>query len=55
MKTILISLIGRGNRDDGNIGYRKAVYKFQDAYEAKETAFFGSALYQYLKNKNKDN
>lgn len=56
MKTILISLLGKGsikNNNEGN-GYIKVTYSFDDGRFKHNTAFFGSALYLYLKNKGHD-
>lgn len=51
MKHILISLIGIGRKgNDGEKGYIKTKYKFDDG-SIFETAFFGSALYSYLRSK----
>lgn len=50
MKTVLISFIGKGKKSQGESGYAKTCYGFLDGY-TYETAFFGSALYNYLKEK----
>ncbi|MDI6604039.1 MAG: TIGR02221 family CRISPR-associated protein [Thermoanaerobacteraceae bacterium] len=54
MKTILISFIGKGRTFGNGSGYIKTKYKFDDKCTSDETAFFGSALYKYLKLKEHD-
>jgi len=46
-RIVLISLIGKGQQ--GDKGYRKAEYFFDETQEAISTSFFGSALYRTLK------
>ncbi|SNX53617.1 TIGR02221 family CRISPR-associated protein [Thermoanaerobacterium sp. RBIITD] len=54
MKTILISFIGKGPTDEKANGYIKTQYKFDERYISEETAFFGSALFRYLRLKGHD-
>ncbi|QSZ27542.1 TIGR02221 family CRISPR-associated protein [Aceticella autotrophica] len=51
METVLISFIGKGRTSGNGSGYIKTKYKFDDKYTSDETAFFGSALFTYLKSK----
>jgi len=56
-KLAVFSIIGRGRqRKDKTRGYEQTKYVFnpgskENAYETKETAFFGISLYEYLSKK----
>ena len=59
-KLAVFSIIGRGRqRKDKTRGYEQTKYVFnpgskENAYETKETAFFGISLYEYLSKKLND-
>lgn len=53
-KTVLISMIGKGRTKEGEKGYDKTSYYFDEIDKDISTSFFGSALYKVLINLQHD-